>query len=114
MKTSHLAAAVGSRHRHVHPRVNTRSHAATSTIPVHAGRGVMSAFPTVVQTGTKPTLTWNILYPSKVSDVAPINPPGTITITQKNTYVSVQPIGTGVTVLRSAPRDHTTLTPRRG
>jgi hypothetical protein len=61
----------------------------------------MSAFPTVVQTGTKPTLTWNILYPSKVSDVATINPPGTITITKKNTYVSVQPIGTGITACDS-------------
>ena len=50
----------------------------------------------MVQTGTKPTLTWSILYPSTVSNVATINPPGTITITQNNTYVSVQPIGTGI------------------
>jgi hypothetical protein len=62
---------------------------------------MLTAFPTVVQTGTKPTLTWNILYPSKVSNVAQINPPGSITITQKNTYVSVQPIGTGVTTCDS-------------
>ncbi len=65
-----------------------------SRIPVYPV-GVMSAYPTVVQTGTKPTLTWNILYPSKVSDVAVINPPGTITLTE-NVFVSVQPIGTGV------------------
>lgn len=58
--------------------------------------GIMTAYPTVVQTGTKPTLKWNILYPSKVSDVALINPPGTIILTQ-DMYVSVQPIGTGVT-----------------
>lgn len=59
--------------------------------------GVMSAFPSVVQTGTKPTLTWSILYPSKVSDLATITPPGTITIDKNNTTVTVQPIGTGVT-----------------
>jgi len=71
-----------------------------STIP-SVPVGTMSAYPTVVQTGTKPTLTWEILYPSKVSDVAQINPPGTITITQNNTYVSVQPIGTGITACDS-------------
>lgn len=57
--------------------------------------GVMSAYPTVVQTGTKPTLTWSILYPSKVSDVAVINPPGTIILTD-NVFVSVQPVGSGL------------------
>lgn len=66
-----------------------------STIP-SIPTGVLSAFPTVVQTGTKPTLTWSILYPSKVSDVAVINPPGSITLTEP-VYVSVQPIGTEVT-----------------
>jgi hypothetical protein len=74
----------------------SHSGAQSSSIP-SMPVGDLSAFPTIVQTGTKPTLTWNILYPSKVSDVAQINPPGSITITKKNTYVSVQPIGTGVT-----------------
>lgn len=68
------------------------------TMPV----GALSAYPTVVQTGTKPTLTWNIVYPSKVSDVATITPPGTITITKNNTTVSVQPIGTGLSAGNSA------------
>ena len=67
-----------------------------TTIPLEP-MGVLSAFPSVVQTGTKPTLTWSILYPSRVSDLATITPPGTITITENNTTVSVQPIGTGVT-----------------
>lgn len=62
--------------------------------------GAMTVSPTVVQTGSKPSLQWNILYPSKVSDVALINPPGTILLTQKM-YVSVQPIGTGVTACDS-------------
>lgn len=97
MKTSQLAAlaaaclAVGA----LAPSSSLAATAASTipSIPV----GTMTAYPTVVQTGTKPTLTWNILYPSKVSDVAQITPPGTITVTQKNTYVSVQPIGTGIT-----------------
>lgn len=75
--------------------VSSRAHAQTTipSVPV----GFMSANPTIVPTGTKTNLTWSILYPSKVSEVAHINPPGDIVITQKNTYVSVQPIGTGVT-----------------
>ncbi len=94
MKTSHraaLAAAVIA----MCSLVSNRSLAATAipSVPV----GALSAFPTIVQTGTKPSLTWSILYPSKVSDVAEISPPGTITITSNNTYVSVQPIGTGIT-----------------
>lgn len=58
--------------------------------------GIMSAFPTTVQTGTKPTLTWNIMHPSRVGDIAIVNPPGTIIPTQK-VYITVQPIGNGVT-----------------
>ncbi|MBC8127022.1 MAG: hypothetical protein H8M99_07750 [Gloeobacteraceae cyanobacterium ES-bin-144] len=112
MKTSHraaLSAAVIA----MCTLVSTRSHAAAggngngngnsgsnSTIPT-TPIGELSAFPTVVQTGTKPTLDWTILYPSKVSDVAVINPPGTIIITTNNTYVSVQPIGTNITACDS-------------
>lgn len=59
--------------------------------------GFLSAYPTIVQTGAHPTLTWGITHPSNVSTVATISPPGTITITANNTYVSVQPIGTGTT-----------------
>lgn len=58
--------------------------------------GTLTAFPTVVQSGTKPTLTWSIMYPTNVSDVATIRPPGRITLTQ-TMYASVQIIGTGVT-----------------
>jgi hypothetical protein len=102
MKTSQLAA-VSAAVIALSTLTSSRCLAAQgdSTIPT-APIGSLSAYPTVVQTGTKPTLTWNILYPSKVSDVATINPPGTITITQKNTYVSVQPIGTGITACDSA------------
>jgi len=71
--------------------------------------GVLTAFPTLVQTGTHPTLTWNIMHPSKVTGslsssggssgtetAAVINPPGTIIPTQ-DLFVTVQIIGTGVT-----------------
>lgn len=57
---------------------------------------VFSANPTIVQTGTYPTLTWSITYPSKVSDVAVIAAPGVITLAQPM-YVSVRPVGVGVT-----------------
>lgn len=76
--------------------------------------GVMTAFPTLVQTGTHPTLTWNIMHPSKVTGslgsgngngnggntgtetAAVVNPPGTLIPTQ-DLYVTVQIIGTGPT-----------------
>ena len=96
MKTSQLAA-VSAAAIIVSTLVSSRCLAAPSSTIPSIPVGVMSAYPTVVQTGTKPTLTWNILYPSKVSDVAFISPPGTITVTQQNIFVSVQPIGTGVT-----------------
>ncbi|MCF7733043.1 MAG: hypothetical protein K9N23_15245 [Akkermansiaceae bacterium] len=70
-----------------------KSHAqsANPSIPV----GSLTAYPTTVQTGTKPTLTWNILHPSMVQDVAFVNPPGTLVAT-KAIYVSVQAVGTGI------------------
>jgi hypothetical protein len=76
--------------------------------------GAMTAFPTIVQTGTKPTLTWNIMFPSKVGsangggsgngngngggaqNIAIVSPPGTI-IPVEDVFVTVQIIGTGVT-----------------
>jgi hypothetical protein len=96
MKTNQLAA-VSAAFIAVGTLVPSRALAQIPSIPV----GTMTAFPTIVQTGTKPTLNWNILYPSTVSNVAQINPPGTITIIKNNTYVSVQPIGTGVTACDS-------------
>jgi hypothetical protein len=87
----------------------------TTGIPLRPA-GELSAFPTIVQTGTKPTLTWSILYPSTisttgttgngngnggggsggVSSVVTVNPPGTL-IPNQTLYVTVQPVGTGVT-----------------
>ncbi len=93
MKTSHLAA-VSAAALAICALVSTSAHA-QSTIP-SVPVGAMSAFPTIVQTGTKPTLTWSILYPSTIDDMVVVNPPGTL-IPNQTVYVSVQPIGTGVT-----------------
>ncbi len=98
MKTSHLAAVSAALLCFFAPAPNANAQgngngnsqaAADPLIPV----GVMTAYPTVVRTGTKPTLNWNILYPSTVGSVITINPPGTITITTQ-TYVNVQIVGT--------------------
>lgn len=56
--------------------------------------GELSAFPTVVQTGTRPKLNWNILYPCRVGDMVTIQPPGTFII-KTRCYVTVQVIGIG-------------------
>lgn len=77
--------------------------------------GTMTAFPTIVQTGTKPTLSWSIMHPAKIGsgqtsgnngngngntdgseNMAVVNPPGTI-IPTVDSFVTVQIIGTGVT-----------------
>jgi len=62
------------------------------TIPV----GTLSAFPTIVQTGTKPTLTWSINYPSIVQDYVTVTPPGTIT-PKENLICEIRVLGAGVT-----------------
>lgn len=83
--------------------VPTRTHA-DNTLPTTIPAipvGLMSAYPTVVQTGTKPTLTWNILYPSKVSDMVVVNPPGTL-IPNQDVYVTVQIVGTTPTTCTPA------------
>lgn len=74
---------------------NGNGNSTPETIP-SVPRGALSAYPEVVQTGTYPTLTWSILYPSKVGDVATITPPGTITLTQPM-WVTVQTVGVGPT-----------------
>lgn len=57
--------------------------------------GTLTAFPSVVQTGTKPTLTWNISYPEIVKDVVTI---GDDTVTPKENLVcDIRILGLGVT-----------------
>ncbi|MDF1861859.1 MAG: hypothetical protein P1U87_16695, partial [Verrucomicrobiales bacterium] len=64
------------------------------SIPV----GSLSAFPTIVQTGTKPQLTWDITLPETVPVV--IDPPGTVTPT-RDLYMDVRILGAGVTSYNS-------------
>ena len=70
--------------------------AASPSIPV----GWLTAYPTVVQTGTKPTLTWDISYPSVVKDFVDVTPPATIT-PKVDLDVEVRVLGNGVTVSTS-------------
>jgi hypothetical protein len=73
------------------PGVASAQQAATSRIPATPD-GLLNAYPSVVQTGTKPTLNWNILHPSKVSDLVEVDPPGTL-IAISDVYASVQIVG---------------------
>ena len=63
------------------------------SIPV----GWLNAYPTVVKTGTKPTLTWDISYPSVVKDFVDVVPPATIN-PKAELDVEVRVLGNGVTV----------------
>lgn len=65
------------------------------TIPV----GSLTAFPTVVQPGVHPTLTWNITYPSIVQDYVDV---GEDDITPTETLdCEIRVLGAGVTVSNS-------------
>ena len=83
---------------------NGNSEGSATTVPT-TPIGGLTAYPTVVQTGTKPTLTWSIAYPSKVSDIAVINPPGEIVFTDPSSngngngpmFICVQMVNVGVT-----------------
>lgn len=66
------------------------------SIPV----GTLTAFPTIVQTGTKPTLTWNISYPSVVKAYVTITDSGTVTPKQ-NMICDIRILGAGVTTQNS-------------
>ncbi len=95
MKTSHSAAAPAALALSLAASfaMSTALHAQTDpSIPV----GNLDAFPTIVQTGTHPTLTWDIEYPSTVIDVIDIIPPGTIE-PKEDLYMDVRIVGTGVT-----------------
>lgn len=63
------------------------------SIPV----GNITAFPLIVQPGTRPNLTWNITYPSVVQDFIDIEGVGTV-VTTEELDVEVRVLGAGVTV----------------
>jgi hypothetical protein len=62
--------------------------------------GWLTAYPTIVQTGTKPTLTWGINYPSIVEDYVTITPPSTVTADEE-LDCEIRILGAGVTVTSS-------------
>ncbi len=45
--------------------------------------GSLSAFPTIVQAGTHPTLTWDVVLPERINDVVDIDGPGTLVPTRR-------------------------------
>lgn len=88
----------------------SHSGAQTSAIPLRP-EGVLSAFPTAVQTGTKPTLTWAMVHPSVISgstsngngngnngvtSSVTVGPPGSL-IPNQTLWMTVQIVGTGGT-----------------
>ena len=68
----------------------------TTTFPAQPS-GWISALPTIVQTGTKPTIRWGINYPSVVEDYVTITPPATVT-TDEEIDCEIRILGAGVTV----------------
>lgn len=67
--------------------------------------GSLTAFPLIVQPGTRPNLTWNITYPSIVQDVVTVTQN---TVTPKQSlYVDVRVLGAGVTVSQSGSTSFT-------
>lgn len=70
-----------------------------ATFPIMPS-GWLTAFPTIVQTGTKPTLTWGINYPSVVEDFVTVTPPATVTPKEELTC-EIRILGLGVTSLNS-------------
>ncbi|MCW1921636.1 hypothetical protein OKA05_03670 [Luteolibacter arcticus] len=121
MKTSRLAALAAASLATC-AFVSGAAQAQTTTADPLSPVGVMTAFPTMVQTGTKPTLTWSIMHPARVGsgqtggggngngngngggdgaeELAVVNPPGTI-IPTTDCYVTVQIVGSGPTDCRN-------------
>ncbi len=92
MKTSHRTAAAAAI---LAVGVLATLTARAQTIPA-IPVGSLTAFPTVVQTGTKPTLTWSINYPSVVKDYIDITDNNTIT-PKVNLKCEIRILGAGVT-----------------
>jgi hypothetical protein len=74
---------------------NSGNNGNNATVPLMPS-GWLSAYPTVVQTGTKPTLTWGINYPSIVKDYITIIDPATIK-TKEKLDCEIRILGAGVT-----------------
>ncbi len=73
----------------------------TPIIPV----GSLSAFPTIVQTGTHPQLTWSVTVPEAVLDVVTIDPPGTL-LPNRCLKMNVRVLGASVMAVWSNAAGH--------
>ena len=62
--------------------------------------GSLSAFPTIVQTGTHPQLTWEITLPETVDEIIEIVEPGTL-VPKRDLIMDVRILGAGVTSYNS-------------
>jgi hypothetical protein len=110
--TSHLAAVpaavlaicaiamIAPCHAQKKPKTRPNTNTTTTTtvpalIPAVPG-GWLTAFPTIVQTGTKPTLTWSITHPSDVVRYVSIDADETVTALDQ-IDVDIRVIGSGVT-----------------
>src|SRR5690606_17692699 len=69
--------------------------------------GNLSAFPTMVQTGTHPTLTWDITLPEGISDIISIEGPGTV-IPNRCMIMDVRILGASVKKVWTNPQGKVT------
>ena len=74
--------------------------------------GSLTAFPLIVQPGTRPQLTWTISYPSIIQDYTDIVNGNTVVATEE-LYVDVRVLGAGVTVASSNNSNNFTFVPTR-
>lgn len=79
-----------------------------STAPI-IPMGSLNAFPTIVQTGTHPTLSWNVTLPEVASQVATINAPATLSPT-RCLIMDVRVLGASIKTLKTNPQGRVTGT----
>lgn len=77
----------------------------TATFPAMPS-GWLVATPTVVQTGTKPTLSWGVNYPSIVEDYVTVTQPATLQ-TDVELDCEIRVLGAGVTATASGSTSYT-------
>jgi len=80
--------------------VLAQGNSGNTTLPL-VPSGWLSAYPTVVQTGAHPTLTWGINYPSVVKDYISITDPATVK-TKEILDCEIRVLGAGVTAGNSS------------
>ena len=97
MKTSHVATLTGL----VFALGTVESPQSLGSTDPSIPVGSITATPTVVQTGTKPTLTWNINYPSVVKNYVTITPGGGTITPLQNLICDIRLLGLGVTTQNS-------------